>query len=433
MKKLDAYRVFIALSVLVDFLFSMIFTASMVYQVTRVGLTPLQLVLVGTTLELSVFLFEVPTGVIADIYSRRLSIIIGYFVMGLGFLVEGSFPLFAAILLAQVLWGVGYTFTSGATQAWISDEIGEQNAGRAFLRGNQLGQISGLLGILAGTLLGSLAINLPIQLGGILLIGIGVLLVLVMPEHGFKPTPREDRNSWQHMLFTFKAGLAVVRQRPALMNILLIGLFYGLYSEGFDRLWTKHILDNFTLPLSDVLQPVVWFGILRAVGVVLTAGASEIAQRRIRTESFSSVARSLLGLTVILILCLLIFALTPWLGLAMLAYWVIYVNRNLIGPLYTTWVNQRLESSVRATVISMSSQVDAIGQIAGGPVVGWIGSAFSVQAALSASALLLTPILPLYRRAMRQSGAYYEQDIPAETQPIENGEANRNEQEGTIL
>jgi len=155
-KKLDAYRVFIALSVLVDFLFSMIFTASMVYQVTRVGLTPLQLVLVGTTLELSVFLFEVPTGVIADIYSRRLSIIIGYFVMGLGFLVEGSFPLFAAILLAQVLWGVGYTFTSGATQAWISDEIGEQNAGRAFLRGNQLGQISGLLGILTGTLLGSL-------------------------------------------------------------------------------------------------------------------------------------------------------------------------------------------------------------------------------------------------------------------------------------
>jgi DHA3 family tetracycline resistance protein-like MFS transporter len=205
------------------------------------------------------------------------------------------------------------------------------------------------------------------------------------------------------MLYTFKAGMTVVRQRPALMNILLIGLIYGLYSEGFDRLWTKHILDNFTLPLSDVLQPVVWFGILRGAGVLLTAGASEIAQRRIHTDRFTSIARSLFGLTVALILSLLIFALTPWLGLAMLAYWVIYVTRNLIGPLYTAWVNQRLESGVRATVISMSSQVDAIGQIAGGPVVGWIGSAFSVQAALTVSALLLTPILPLYRRALGQA------------------------------
>ena len=46
---------------------SMISTASMVYQIHRVGLNPLQLVLVGTTLELSVFLFEVPTGVVADV------------------------------------------------------------------------------------------------------------------------------------------------------------------------------------------------------------------------------------------------------------------------------------------------------------------------------------------------------------------------------
>jgi DHA3 family tetracycline resistance protein-like MFS transporter len=403
LKPLGAYRVYLTLAVLVDFLFAMIFTASAVYQVTRVGLTPLQLVLVGTTLELSVFLFEVPTGVIADVFSRRLSIIIGYFVIGLGFLVEGSFPFFAAILLAQVLWGVGYTFTSGATQAWISDEIGERAAGQAFLRGNQLGQISGLAGIIIGALLGSLRINLPIQLGGLLIMATGAFLILVMPEHGFKPTPREDRNSWQHMLYTFKEGVSVVRQRPAMMNILLIGLFYGLYSEGFDRLWTKNLLDNFTLPLSDVLQPVVWFGILRGVGVVLTAGASEIAQRRVRTDSFTSVARTLMGLTVALILALLVFAQTRWLVLAMLAYWVIYVARNLVNPLYTAWVNQRLESGVRATVISMSSQVDAIGQIAGGPVVGWIGSAFSVQAAITVSGLLLTPILPLYRRAIRQS------------------------------
>ena len=74
---------------------------------TAVGL------LVGTLLEASVFLFEVPTGVVADVYSRRLSVIIGYALIGLGFALEGIVPRFEAVLLAQVLWGVGYTFTSG--------------------------------------------------------------------------------------------------------------------------------------------------------------------------------------------------------------------------------------------------------------------------------------------------------------------------------
>jgi hypothetical protein len=72
---------------------------------------------VGTTLEGCIFLFEVPTGVVADVYSRRLSIIIGFFLIGAGFIVEGSFPVFGAVLLSQVFWGIGYTFTSGATES----------------------------------------------------------------------------------------------------------------------------------------------------------------------------------------------------------------------------------------------------------------------------------------------------------------------------
>jgi len=57
---------------------------------------------------------------------------------------------------------------------------------------------------------------------------------------------------------------------------------------------------------------------------------------------------------------------------------------------------------VRATVISMSSQVDAIGQIAGGPAVGLIGSLVSVRAALLTSGVILTPVLALYRFAIRK-------------------------------
>ena len=113
-------------------------TVSAVYRITEVGLNPLQLILVGTVLETSAFLSEIPTGVVADVHSRRLSIIIGYFLIGVGFIVEGSFAIFGTILLAQVLWGIGFTFTSGAEEAWIADEVGEQGVGSIFLRGAQV-------------------------------------------------------------------------------------------------------------------------------------------------------------------------------------------------------------------------------------------------------------------------------------------------------
>ena len=141
----------------------------------------------------SAFVFEMPTGVVADVFSRRLSIIIGMFVMGLGFVVEGSFPFFAPILLAQVLWGLGYTFTSGATEAWIADEVGEARSGQAFLRASQIGTIGSLIGIGPGTLIGLLGVNIPIVLGGALLMALGAVLIVIMPETGFKPAPRENR------------------------------------------------------------------------------------------------------------------------------------------------------------------------------------------------------------------------------------------------
>jgi DHA3 family tetracycline resistance protein-like MFS transporter len=401
-KKPNAYIVYLWMETVLALIFSMIFTASSVYQITIAGLTPLQLVLVGTTLEATVFIFEVPTGIVADVYSRRLSIIIGMFLIGLGFILEGSLPLFWTILLAQALWGIGYTFTSGATQAWITDEIGEASAGKAFLRSSQLGEIAALLGIGAGIVLGNIGVNIPILLGGIGFIIVGILLNLVMIETGFTPLPREERTSWQNMIHTFQEGLNTVRQRPSLLTILSIGLVYGLYSEGLDRLWTKHILDNFALPAVSNWQPVVWIGMIQAVGMLLSVGSVEIARRRINVQRHLSVAKALFSITIFLTISLIVFALAGPLVLALVAYWVIDALRSMIGPIYTAWVNQRLDSQVRATVLSMSSQVDAIGQVAGGPILGIIGNLLSVRAALMSSGLILSPALYLFQRTIRR-------------------------------
>jgi DHA3 family tetracycline resistance protein-like MFS transporter len=195
--------------------------------------------------------------------------------------------------------------------------------------------------------------------------------------------------------------MIVLRKRPALLTILGIGLFYGLYSEGFDRLWTKHMVDGVGFPAIGNLQPVVWLGVMRAGGMLFSVAAVELIRRRIQTDQHQSMAWAMMSITFMLIVGLLIFALAPAFGIAVLAYWLIYVTRNMIEPLYTAWVNQRLDSRVRATVISMSGQVDALGQIAGGPLVGLIGSLFSVRAAISVTGFLLSPVLVLLARTKR--------------------------------
>ncbi len=383
--------------------FPMIFVASSLYQVTVAGLTPLQLVLVGTTLEISAFVFEIPTGVVADIYSRRLSIIIGYLLMGLGFLVEGFFPAFLPILLAQVIWGLGYTFTSGASQAWISDEIGEEKANRLFLRAARVGLYASLLGIGLAALIGGENAALPIRWGGLGIVLIGVVLALTMPETGFKPTPREDRNSWEQMVHTFKEGIAAVRSRPHLMTILGIGLFYGLYSEGFDRLWVKHIIDSFELPVVFAGNQVAFFSTLKAVGTIATIIAMRSVEKRLDTSKPKIIGRAMLFVTGLISAGLLGFAFSPLLGLTLGAFLLIMILRKIAIPLYTSWVNQKLDSGTRATVLSISSQVDAIGQIAGGPSIGLVAKLASVVAAISTSGLLLSPALLLVGRANAQS------------------------------
>ena len=399
-RKLDAYKLFIGLQFFNSMFFSMIFVVASFYEATVAGLSGLQLVLVGTTVEVTILLFEVPTGVVADAYSRRLSIIIGYFIMGLAFIVEGSFPAFVPILLAQVLWGIGYTFTSGATQAWLSDEIGEENANRALLRANQFDLAGALVGMLIAIPLGNIAVNLPIISGGVLVALIAVALTLFMSEHGFKPVRREDRNTWQHMSDIFKKGLNAVRARPTLLAILGVGLVYGLYSEGWDRLWVKYLVDHFTLPSIFGMNEVAFFGLLRAGGMVLSIFATRMVEKRLDTNHAPSVARYMLGITVLLSGAILTFAFSPALIVSILAVWLVSITRNMMEPLYNAWVNQRLDSDTRATVISMSGQVDAIGQVASGPIAGLI-SLWSIRAAITGASLLLLPALPLITRANR--------------------------------
>ena len=397
--------------------FSLIFTVNMIYQVTVVGLSPFQLVLVGTVLEATCFLFEVPTGILADVYSRRLSIVIGVALIGCGFTLEGSVPAFWAVIGSQLLWGIGYTFTSGATEAWITDEIGEEAVGPIFLRSGQMWLIGGLVGTLLSIGLGVIHIQLPIILAGIGMIVLSLVLFAIMPERHMHVTPREQRSTFAHMRATAQEGFRLAMARPVVKVVIAISLIGGLASEAFDRLNTASVIDRFDFPTvfgSD--SPVLWFGISGVIGTLLGLLASEIFKRRNPAALGAGVPARLLSLcAAIQVGAIVVFALSGNLWLAFGMLWVRGMVGSIQGPVEGAWLNRNLDSSSRATVISMTGQANAIGQVGGGPALGWVGSAVSVRAALLGSALVLAPTVALYRRMIvRDRGVVETVPTPAD-------------------
>jgi DHA3 family tetracycline resistance protein-like MFS transporter len=385
---------------------ALILTILAIYYVTVVGMNPFQLVLAGTVFEGAILLFEVPTGVVADTFGRRRSVIIGMLILGAALVLEGMVPLVAAVLIAEAIGGVGETFLSGATDAWLADEIGEAQVGRVYLRAAQINRFIGIAGMLASVGLASIQLNLPIVLGGALYLALGLFLALCMPEHGFRPAPRNARAGWRPVVATLGEGVEMVRTRPLLLALLAVNLFAGAASEGFDRLWEAHLLLGFTFPTLGALKPVVWFGIINVGAAAASLAVTAVYQRRLDAISRDSAAttRVLLAINTFLVASVIVFGLAGSFALAFAALMVKAILSSLGTPLYQTWLVQQTSPKARATVLSLSNQSGALGETVGGPVIGAIGTVVSLRAALVVAGVLLAPVVALYARTM-QHGA----------------------------
>lgn len=199
--------------------------------IDRVDAGPLTLALTGTTLEVCYTLAEVPTGVFADRYGRKLSVIVGVLLIGASFALD-AVPNLAVILAAQVLIGVGWTFTSGADVAWITDEVGEDAARPLYAAGTRAELLASVAGIATGVGLGQLGLWVPL-VGAAVAYGIlAAWLALRMPETAPVRT-HEDRLT---VAETVRRTRAQVRARPAVGVLLAVMLAAGLAGEGVDRL-----------------------------------------------------------------------------------------------------------------------------------------------------------------------------------------------------
>lgn len=394
--KLSAYKTYLLFSAITAMCFSLVTTVMIVYHIEIVHLNPLQLILVGTTLELACFIFEIPTGIVADVYSRKLSIVIGGVLTGVGFILEGSISSFVFVLVAQIVWGLGSTFISGSLEAWIAEEEKNKDLDEIYIKGAQAGQIGAFIGIVLSTVIANFSVRLPIIVSGVLFIILALFLWLYMPENNFKPSVPGDLNTFKKMVYTFKSGLKFVKSKSIIMILLAVTLFYGLSSEGYDRLSNAHFLQDTTLPKLGNLSSVTWFGIFGILGMILSFIVMHFMAKNLKNEDNRKNGKLLLCINILYISSMLIFALTRNFSLMLIAYLATNTFRIINEPIFSAWLNGHIDDNSRATVLSINGQMNSLGQILGGPIIGIIATNISVSIGIVCTSLLVAPVLVLY-------------------------------------
>jgi len=434
------YRLYLLLECGMSFLLGITYATITVYWVTSGRLNPLQLLLLGTSLELTYFVLQLPTGVLADLVSRRLCTLTGLFIVGLALIMEGLSPSFGNLLAAQAVLGLGSALNNGAQEAWVAGELdGDLGAGwnegsrggyqptaedqvmaqdqtgghrmtGVYLRATQLGLIATVVGSLLSGVIALAGLNAPLLAGGSLICVLAIAAAPLMPETNFRPAARLAGAAGRQVirqaagLFTgqVRSTRRVIVAVPGLALLFGMTLFVGLWSEGFDRLWGAFLLRDIRLPHIGGLAPAMWFSLFACAAAVLGVGSTELAKRRTERLGPDPVAGALLAATLAIGGAVVAMATAHAFAVVVAAYLAVWVLRPVLHPLVSGWMVGRIDSSVRATALSAKDMFDSAGQIAGGPVIGIIGTLASVRIALLTGAAALAPAAACVAAASRR-------------------------------
>lgn len=342
-------------------------------------LSAIQLILMGSVFTATVLVSETPTGVVADLYSRRLSLIISHTGMGVALIWAVASLNFWVILPAQALAGVAYTFESGADVAWLTDElkpmgVDDDEIERLLLRKHRFSIVVGIVTVGLSMVIGTVtSVRWGILLIGLCELGVAVLFALRMSEDHFEP----GRTSHRGFFETLLQGLSVISGKPRLRVLIFVVLLVSLGADGFDRLGYKHFLDTLDVKDDSIL-------VLGALFIVMAFGGlavNHLATRRLAHGA--GVARLAVLLLAIAVLGAVIAAFGGAPAVIAVGFTLQDSVRESLYPVFTGWANRDAPSEVRATVHSMVGQTIAVGELVGGLVVGVIAEATSIPNALA--------------------------------------------------
>lgn len=382
---------------------------AMVWWVVDLGLPPFRLAVLGTALVLTILVAETPTGVVADLYSRKYSVVAAYLVMGTAMTLGPVTELFGVLIVWQVLWAVGWTLQSGAATAWMTDELAH-NADSApgrqvdalIVRHAIWRSVGVMVGLVAGTAIGAWSVRGSMAVMGLIAVAAALFLAVVMPEAGFTSPRRGVRrdaagpvqrtSAWKEAATLWQRGARLVRRNPSLLAVTLSATIAAGAWEANDRL---SALRLFELGLSELdgREAVLFFG---AVWFVMSALAIPMMlwlQRRLeRSEADERSGRRdaflLARFLTIAAVGTIALALSPLFAVALVGWAVLDVAGETAYSLTEAMANRHAESSVRATVVSFVGQSQAVGEVAVGLGLGVVAQLVSVPVALTAAGVL---------------------------------------------
>ncbi len=355
------------------------------YLVVIADLRPFQFVLIGTFQGITVVIAEVPAGVLADAVSRRLSLVIGHVVMGIGMSMAGLVTAFPLLVISQCLWGLGWALSSGADVAWVTDELDRPDLIDSVLVAQARWDLIGTpIGIVTfGMLAWWSSLSVAIVLSGVAMVLLGIVVVARWPETGFQPADAGQRAG--QSVAILRRGLALARVDRVIMTVLIATLLVNGSAEVYGRL-LNHRLVAIGMPTHP--DPIVWFAAMSLVGVLL--GALVLGAVEARIAGLGVAMRTYVGSCALGVVGVLLFANGPSVAAAVTGSILVSgISLPVIRTAGVILVNRRTESSVRATVHSLLSQAENAGEITLGMSLALLARATSTAVALTGSAALL--------------------------------------------
>ena len=311
----------------------------------------------------TIFLAEIPTGVIADRIGRKLSIIMALALQLVGevfFLFAQNYSHFVFI---SIIAGLGFAFQSGCLQALVYDSLKESNredkAKKSFGAIGAFFQSAHILGALVSSFIIAQITPSRLALAIILtIISVGIALFISF----FLNEPRLDyKHPEKSPLKIVSESFILIRRNPALKRIILLGLFTTPFI-GY--------LRNFQPPYFQLSHiPSMWLGLSLAIGGAIAALASKYAHK---VEKLFGVGRGLLLATVLPGLFYVFMGAVFHPTLAVLLFTLNFGSMSLQDPILTDYYNIHISSEIRATVLSTIGMFSSIYITLMGLLIGWV-------------------------------------------------------------
>lgn len=391
----DPKRVFLALGLTGDIAEWVFYLPAIVWWTVDLEFSPLQLVGLGTALEVTVLVAEVPTGVVADRWSRKWSIVASHLVMGAAMVLAVVSLSYPVMLVAQALFALGWTFRSGADIAWLTDEITDQITDREapggfdalapdvsplILRRHRIGLVVGPLALVPVMIFGRESLRLVIAIAGCFLLASALVFGVVMSD-AFRTRASRTHIERQRAIDILRGGIATARQVRPIRMLVITMVLLGAGAESLDRLGFKHFLD-----IGDFDEnSIVWMGVLFiALGL---AGAAVIWFVEHRIERDVALPRLGSHLLIVSAVGALTVAVSPIAGIA-IGLLLQDATREAFDAVSAAWTNAYADEASRATVHSLVSQAHGVGEVLGGLTLAAVAQATSITVAVAVAGAL---------------------------------------------